>query len=144
MSRGLSNCNPGNIRRSKVNYKGEIHPSNDPHFKQFASLKWGYRAMFVLLDAYKRLHGLDTLRKMISRYAPPTENHTEAYIRAVSDFTGIYPDEPIDTHDRCTMVPIVAAMSKVENGVMASMRDVEQGWELTRFDCDEYPPKENA
>lgn len=134
MSRGLSNCNPGNIRRSKVNYKGELHPSNDPHFKQFTSIKWGYRAMFILLDAYQRRYGLNTLRGMISRYAPPTENHTDIYIRTVSDLTGILPDEPIDTHDKCTMVPMVAAMSRVENGVVASFRDVEAGWELTGFD----------
>lgn len=49
MSRGLSNCNPGNIRQSKVRYKGEVQPSRDPAFKQFESLAWGYRAVFVLL-----------------------------------------------------------------------------------------------
>ena len=38
MSRGLSNCNPGNIRQSKVRYKGEVQPSRDPAFKQFESL----------------------------------------------------------------------------------------------------------
>ena len=43
MSRGLSNCNPGNIRQSKVRYKGEVQPSRDPAFKQFESLAWGYR-----------------------------------------------------------------------------------------------------
>ena len=47
MSRGLSNCNPGNIRQSKVRYKGEVQPSRDPAFKQFESLAWGYRAVFA-------------------------------------------------------------------------------------------------
>ena len=41
MSRGLSNCNPGNIRQSKVRYKGEVQPSRDPAFKQFESLATG-------------------------------------------------------------------------------------------------------
>ncbi len=50
MSRGLQNCNPGNIRQSKVRYKGEVRPSRDSAFKQFESLAWGYRAIFVLLD----------------------------------------------------------------------------------------------
>ena len=27
MSRGIANCNPGNIRRSRVRYRGECHPS---------------------------------------------------------------------------------------------------------------------
>ena len=58
MSRGLRNCNPGNIRQSKGRYKGEVRPSRDPAFKQFESLAWGYRAIFVLLDTYRTRHGL--------------------------------------------------------------------------------------
>lgn len=105
MSRGLSNCNPGNIRQSKVRYKGEVQPSRDPAFKQFESLAWGYRAVFVLLHTYRVRHGLRTVRGMISRWAPPVENHTEAYIRAVAADTGIDPDEPLDTLDPATMIP---------------------------------------
>ena len=103
MSRGLQNCNPGNIRQSKVRYKGEVRPSRDPAFKQFESLAWGYRAIFVLLDTYRIRYGLDTIRGMISRWAPPSENHTETYIRAVADAIGIPDGQPLDTRDRTTM-----------------------------------------
>ena len=130
MSRGIRNCNPGNIRRSKVHYRGERHPSADPDFKQFESMAWGYRAMFVLLDTYRRRYGLDTLRKMIFRYAPPEENHTGLYVGAVSDWSGIAPDEIIDTRNSDTMVRIVAAMSRVENGSSARIDEVEEGWRL--------------
>lgn len=105
MSRGLENRNPGNIRRAPVRYKGEVRPSRDPDFKEFESLAWGYRAIFVLLDTYRTRYGIDTLRGMISRWAPPSENRTEAYIRAVADDTGLDPDKPLDTRDRKTMVP---------------------------------------
>ena len=64
MSRGLSNRNPGNIRQSAVRYKGEVRPSRDPAFKQFESMPWGYRAIFVLLDTYRIRHGLETIRGM--------------------------------------------------------------------------------
>ena len=77
MARGLDNRNPGNIRRSKVRYRGEVRPSRDPDFKQFETLAWGYRAIFVLLDTYRIRYGLDTIRGMISRWAPPSENHTD-------------------------------------------------------------------
>ena len=40
MSRGLENRNPGNIRQSRVRYKGEVRPSRDPEFKQFESPAW--------------------------------------------------------------------------------------------------------
>ncbi|HJC26321.1 structural protein P5 [uncultured Alistipes sp.] len=130
MSRGLENCNPGNIRLSRVRYLGEVRPSRDPEFRQFESLAWGYRAIFVLLDTYRRRYGLDTLRGMISRWAPPSENRTDAYIRAVAGDTGLDPDERLDTRDRRTMVPVAASISRVENGVKADREEVERGWEL--------------
>ena len=133
MSRGISNCNPGNIRRSRVSYKGEVHPSQDKAFKQFESMEWGYRAMFVLLDTYRVRYGLTTLREMISRYAPPEENHTGLYIDMVCNMTGIAPDEEIDTRSRKTMIPVVAAMSRVENGHAADREEVERGFDLTNF-----------
>ena len=130
MSRGLGNNNPGNIRRAKVRYRGEVRPSRDPEFKQFESLAWGYRAIFVLLDTYRRRYGIDTLRGMLSHWAPPSENHTEAYIRAVAGDTGIDPDEPLDTRDAATMVPVAASISRVENGAKADRDEIIRGWEL--------------
>jgi len=132
MSRGLANNNPGNIRRSKVRYRGEVQPSRDPSFKQFESPAWGYRAVFMLLHTYRVRHGLRTIREMISRWAPPSENRTEIYIRAVADAVGIADDRPVDTRDRTTMLRMAAAISRVENGTAADMDDVERGWELFR------------
>ena len=133
MSRGIANCNPGNIRRSRVRYRGECHPSTDEAFKQFESMEWGYRAIFIILDTYRVRYGLRSLREMIMRYAPPTENHTALYIDAVCEMTGIRPDQTLDTRSRRMMVPIVAAMSRVENGCAARRAEVEHGFDLTGF-----------
>ena len=130
MSRGLRNCNPGNIRRSRVRYKGEVSPSHDKEFKQFCSMAYGYRAMFVLLDSYRSKYGLCTIRQMLNRYAPPSENFTEGYIRFVASRTGIAPDEIVNTRAARDMVPIVTAMSEIENGKAAIISDVEAGWGL--------------
>ena len=130
MSRGLTNCNPGNIRQSKTRYKGERRPSRDSEFKEFESVAYGYRAMFVLLDTYSRRYGLCTIRQMLNRYAPPKENFTEGYIRFVSAKTGIASDEIVNSRAARDMVPIVAAMSQIENGTPAVMVDVHRGWEL--------------
>ena len=129
VSRGLSNCNPGNIRISKVKYLGEVTPSKDKAFKQFESMAYGYRAMFVLLHTYNK-NGYKTIRQMISRYAPPIENHTENYIRFVSERSGIFADVELDTNDPAEMIPVVSAMSQIENGVSAVSEQVKQGWEL--------------
>jgi len=125
MARGLNNRNPGNIRQSKGRYKGEVRPSRDPAFKQFETM-----AIFVLLHTYRTRHGLRTIAAMIARWAPPSENKTELYIRTVSRRSGIPADRPLDTRDRRTMIPIAAAISFVENGTTADMHDVEKGWEL--------------
>jgi hypothetical protein len=93
-------------------------------------MAYGYRAMFVLLDSYRRRYGLSNIRAMISRWAPPVENHTEAYIRLVAERSGIDDSTTLDTRSERDMIPMVAAMSEVENGVKAAMADVEAGWEL--------------
>ena len=138
LSRGLRNLNPGNIRHSKVRYRDEVTPSRDAEFREFRTIEAGYRAMFVLLHTYRLKHGCTTLREMISRYAPPSENNTENYIRRVAYATHLSPDEVIFATDGATMTAVVASMSKVENGVSADMEQVWSGWRL--FIAD-FPPK---
>lgn len=129
-SRGLRNNNPGNIRISNTIYEGEITPSVDPEFKQFNDKKYGYRAMFMLLYTYQKRYGLNTIRGFINRWAPPVENHTSAYIDAVSEKSGVGPDMRVTATNRDVMIPIVAAMSYVENGKTASLNEIEAGWQL--------------
>lgn len=130
MSRGLRNNNPGNIRQSATSYRGEVQPSQDRAFKQFESMAYGYRAMFVLLYTYQKRHALNTIRQMIGRYAPPAENHTDSYVDTVARRSGIGADTRITTTCGDVMIPIVTAMSYVENGVAAVAADVRAGWEL--------------
>lgn len=132
LPRGLRNCNPCNIRISKTKYLGEITPSQDRAFKQFKSMDWGYRAVFVLLHHYYHKRGLKTIRQIISRYAPPVENNTESYIKAVASAVFLSPDDIVPMEERETMILIVSAMSKVENGTPAVITDVIAGWELFR------------
>jgi len=129
LPRGLRNNNAGNIRIGKTRYLGEVVPSSDRAFKQFKTRGWGYRAIFVLLYTYSR-RGLTTLRQMITRYAPPSENDTESYINYVAQNAVVNPDAPLDVNDRNVMILVVAAISKVENGVPADIDEVVEGWEL--------------
>ena len=129
LSRGLRNNNPGNIRLSSTRYQGEVD-STDSAFKQFKTMAHGYRAMFVLLYTYQKKHHLHTIAEMITRYAPAVENHTQAYIEAVSEWSGVPATSHITATNGDIMVPVVAAMSRVENGAVAMMSDVEKGWKL--------------
>lgn len=130
MSRGLDNNNPGNIRLSATKYRGEVQPSRDKSFKQFETIAWGYRAVFVLLHTYNTRYGLRNIESMVGRYAPPTENDTERYISFVSYRSGIPRDRPIDTLCETDMIPIVTAISRMENGIEAEPEEIDAGWEL--------------
>ncbi len=140
MSRGLRNNNPGNIRNSgsQRRYRGEKSPSTDPEFRQFIALKWGYRAIFVVLYTYAVRHQLHTPRGWIERWAPPCENNTEAYIEFVCHTADVDPDEPLSPLDPKRMIPFAAALSKIENGSEAPMDELLAGWNL--FFCD-FGPK---
>lgn len=130
LPRGLRNNNPGNIRISKTKYLGEVQPSQDSAFKQFQSIDYGYRAMFVLLEHYYKARGLKTIRQIINRYAPTSENNTEAYIQQVASICFRSADEEIDITNKDEMVLLVSAMSRVENGRVANVDDVLRGWNL--------------
>ena len=86
--------------------------------------------MFVLLHTYALRYRCRTLRDYISRYAPPSENNTEAYIRRVARATHLLDNDRLDTLSKPMMVQVVAAMSEVENGVPANLNEVVDGWEL--------------
>lgn len=129
LPRGLRNNNPGNIRRNSDVFQGEI-ASTDKAFKQFKTMAYGYRAIFCILRTYYQNYHLKTIRQLIGRWAPSSENDTESYVSQVSDYSGIPADDPLTITDREQMIRIVAAMSRVENGREAVMSDVIAGWDL--------------
>lgn len=130
MSRGTRNHNPGNIRRSAVTYKGERQPSRDAEFKEFVSMAYGFRALFVLLYTYIKRYGADTAAEIIARYAPPSENNTSAYVSFVARRAGIQPHAAIDPADKAVMTAFATAVARIENGAEPSASDVEAGWRM--------------
>ena len=99
-------CNPGNLRQNSVVFMGElrqpfefrgamINPLNN-QFKSFISMSYGYRAMVRVLRSYVN-KGYKTLTQIINRYAPSTENNTNAYIQYVSQRAGIDPNADLTT-----------------------------------------------
>lgn len=131
-SRGLKNNNPGNIRKSSDRFQGEIIPSQDKDFKQFQSMPDGYRAIFKIINNYYNRYGLKTIRQIISRWAPFSENATDVYIGNVSKWSGIEADKVLDITSKDQMTAIIAAMSRMENGVPAVMEEVTEGWEKVK------------
>ena len=127
--RGIRNNNPLNLRVGN-NWKGEVSQPTDHTFEQFTEMKWGVRAAFIVLRNYIVRHKCNTIRKIISRWAPANENNTLAYIATVSQRANIQPDEPISFDNTCQMIALLLAMCFVENGQEIALDDVVEGWLL--------------
>lgn len=123
--RGIRNNNPGNIRWGS-DWKGlvPVTQRTDKSFCQFISPEYGIRAMVRVLRNYTKYPGMpgvgksniDTVREIISRWAPPNENNTEAYIKSVAEKIGVTANSPIDVFDNAVMVNLLKAIIQHENG----------------------------
>ena len=82
--RAVRNNNPGNLRYTGTPWQGLASPESDGEFCVFRNPYYGIRAMARVLLTYYRHHGINTIRGVIERWAPPGENDTEAYIQAVT------------------------------------------------------------
>jgi len=126
--RGLRNNNPLNIRHSVDVFRGEVKGA-DREFKTFSSMPYGYRAAFVILGTYLS-RGWNTIERIISRWAPPSENNTEGYIRHIEKRSGVPRNKVLTATDGTIYIQIVVAMCFVENGVSADLSQVWAGFYL--------------
>jgi len=113
-TRGIRNNNPGNIRRGSSQWQGMSAEQTDKEYIQFDNPVYGIRALAKLLKNYQSRYGLKTIREIINRWAPPSENDTGAYVANVSRIVGVNPDAEINVNDYIT--PMVTAIIKHENG----------------------------
>lgn len=114
-SRGLRNNNPGNIEASAENpWEGQT--GSDGRFAKFETPEHGIRALGKNLLAYNKRHGLDTVGEMITRWAPPKENDTDSYIKAICAQLGVGANEQIDVTNPRTLAALCAGIVQHENG----------------------------
>ena len=128
MARGIRNHNPGNIRLSRDPWRGLAPEQTDSSFFQFKAPEWGIRAMAVILLNYQRKHALHTIRQIIGRWAPSTENDTNSYIAHVSRDVGVGDSDALTLTDPATMRRLVTAIIEHENGFNPySQTTIDQG-----------------
>jgi len=85
---------------SNANNLGNIRPTgSNTGFKQTPSKEQGLADIDANLLAYGQKHGIDTLRGVISRWAPASENDTGSYIDTVAKRLSLDPDQKIDLND---------------------------------------------
>lgn len=123
LPRGCRLANPGNIRHSKIVWRGEADVQPDPDFVAFKAPEWGLRAMAKILLTYE-VAGFNTIRKIITRWAPAIENDTSAYVADVAKRVGVNPDAPVDLTNPGLMAKTLAAIVRHENGVQPYAADL--------------------
>lgn len=116
--RGIRNNNPLNIRRTRTQWKGMTQRQTDPAFCQFSEMRYGLRAAFIVLHTYVARHHLNTLRKVILRWAPPPENNPSTYLLYICLRTGWPPNKPLPPMDTDSVFwpLLVEAMAEEECG----------------------------
>jgi len=106
--RGIRTNNPGNMRwDGKSAWVGMT--GNAGNYLSFDTPHNGIRAMARDLKN-KAARGVDTVREVITAWAPPFENNTAAYIASVSDYCRCGPDSIPDR------MLLVKAIIRHENG----------------------------
>ena len=138
-SRGIRNANPGNLRKSADKWQGLAVDQSDAAFFTFKAPEWGIRALCRVLLTYQDKYGLDTVEKIINRWAPPVENDTQAYINSVAGQMGVHPVHgTLDLHIYGFMLPLVKAIIRHENGEQPySLATLNKGLMLAGIE----PPK---
>lgn len=121
--RGIRNNNPGNIEYGKF-AQSRGATGTDGRFAQFGSPQEGVKAIGDLLGIYQDKHGINTIRGAINRWAPSSENNSDAYVQAVSKAAGIAPDAQVNFRDPAVQAKVIPAIIKHENGMMPYGQDV--------------------
>ena len=98
--RNVRNNNPGNIKLEPgTRWDGQINTGDDT-FVTFETPDKGVRALGILLQNYQDVHGIKTVKGIINRFAPPSENPAhDSYVNFVAKKLGVKPTEPIKVAD---------------------------------------------
>lgn len=132
MNRPQRNHNPLNIRRTKDVWRGQLPVQTDKSFVQFKDDLHGFRAAFVVLRNYIR-RDINSIRLIISRWAPSSENATGSYIKFVCQRLGLPNDTSIELNDRDTLCALVRSMAYVESGQWYDLDLIEEAYD---FACE--------
>lgn len=115
--RGIRNNNPGNLRPSRDQWQGASGVDNGLNgpYLIFKAPEWGIRALYKNLLTYRTKYAADTVREIISRWAPANDkNNTAAYIAAVDAALPGGADTVLPLSD---YPALLEAIIKHENGI---------------------------
>ena len=91
-------------------------------FVEFETREHSIRAWIVLMHTYRVKHRCGTVRAIIKRYAPLSENNTEAYIKYCRE--RVYKSEITWLSTTADYVRLGCAMAKMETGTVLTQQEI--------------------
>ena len=138
-TRGYINKNPLNIRYCESNkWFGQLGRDSGG-FCVFSLFIYGVRAAVMIIKKYIG-RGDDTITKIISKWAPATENSTTKYIQFVAKKTRIAHDTKLSIYDRQKILAILDAMIRVE----CANLELDKSWIGIGYDLAITTPKKTT
>ena len=112
-TQGRRTNNPLNLKfNAKNKWMGKKESENG--FETFDDMAYGIRAADDTLKTYDN-YNIDTVAKVINRWAPSNENNTDEYIKFVAKELNISPNDKIDLQNDETRQNLLKAMVKMES-----------------------------
>jgi hypothetical protein len=105
--------NPAAPAPVRNNNPGAMMPGGK--LAQYPDMQTGLQALDQNLASYGK-QGVNTISGVISKWAPPNENNTQAYIQDVSQRLGIPPGQKIDLSNPLQRQALSTAIALHENG----------------------------
>ena len=122
--------NPGDLR-----YAGQAGATNEGGFASFKTLAEGIAASNKQLNLFAS-RGINTIDKIIQKWAPPNENNTAAYKAYVAKFVGKGVNEELTAADRQKLLQAIfneEGVNKVSSGQIAGILQNPNALTAARF-----------
>jgi hypothetical protein len=112
---GIRLNNPLNIRQGQT-WRGLAPVQIHPEFCEFVEPIYGIRAGARILGTYAQKYGVRTINEAITRWAPPEENDTAAYVSEVCLECTRGPNVPFNFANPFELTMMIRAMMRQEIG----------------------------
>ena len=110
-----------NIRATRGGqWKGQM--GTNKGFVEFETREHGIRAWLVLMRTYRRKYRCRTIRSIVTRFAPPSENNTEQYIRHCAKY--VTKNDYVVLDSSLDYARLGVAMAKMETDTTLTMQDI--------------------
>ena len=109
-----------NIRAGKAQWLGMTGTRRG--FVEFDTQEHGIRAWLVLMRSYRRKYGCRTIRQIVTRFAPPSENNTERYIHYCAE--GVMLDADCELTALTDYAYLGKYMARMETGTAVTVHEI--------------------